>query len=184
MSTDKISKKANIDWDLLLDPKNEDERSELYLDDIEVISRDFVLEIQTALEQEMKVLIVEAKKRADVHWASNRIAREEEDENNQWRFGTRARMNGRSLSAEWFLNRFKPDPKGGKSQVYSTYLKKGTGNQYDLSAFKKATDDEFKSIKMTEEYYAVLRQRSNVLMKIRRLLNDYEKLIDKRKVEL
>ena len=66
MSTDKTSKKANIDWDLLLDPKNEDERSELYLDDIEAISRDFVLEIQTALEQEMKVLIVEAKKRADV----------------------------------------------------------------------------------------------------------------------
>ncbi|MCV3265083.1 hypothetical protein OGZ01_31400 (plasmid) [Vibrio harveyi] len=79
---------------------------------------------------------------------------------------------------------FQARSKGGKSQVYSTYLKKGTGNQYDLSAFKKATDDEFKSIKMTEEYYAVLRQRSNVLMKIRRLLNDYEKLIDKRKVEL
>ncbi|MCV3265084.1 hypothetical protein OGZ01_31405 (plasmid) [Vibrio harveyi] len=52
MSTDKTSKKANIDWDLLLDPKNEDERSELYLDDIEAISRDFVLEIQTALEQQ------------------------------------------------------------------------------------------------------------------------------------
>lgn len=125
MSTDKISKKANIDWDLLLDPKNEDERSELYLDDIEAISRDFVLEIQTALEQEMKVLIVEAKKRADVHWASNRIAREEEDENNQWRFGTRARMNGRSLSAEWFLNRFKPDPKGVNPKCIQHTSRKG-----------------------------------------------------------
>lgn len=184
MSTDKVSKKENVDWDLLLDTKNEDDRSELYLDDIEAISRDFVLEIQAALEQEMKVLIVEAKKRADVHWASNRIAREEEGKHNQWRFGTRAKMNGRSLSAEWFLNRFKPDPKGGKSQVFSTYIKKGTGNQYSLAAFKKATDDEFKSIKMTEEYYAVLRQRSNVLMKIRRLLNDYNKLIDKRKIDL
>ncbi len=50
MSTNKTSKKANnIDWDLLLDPKNEDERSELYFDDIEAISRDFVLETQTAL---------------------------------------------------------------------------------------------------------------------------------------
>ncbi|MFV8382816.1 conjugative transfer protein MobI(A/C) [Vibrio parahaemolyticus] len=184
MSTDKISKKADIDWDLLLDPKKEDERSALYIDDIEATSKDFVLEIQNAIEQEMKVLIVEAKTKADVHWRANRTAREEEDENNQWRFGTRARLNGRSLSAEWFLNRFVPDPKGGKSQVYSTYLKKGKGNQYDLSAFKKATDDEFKSIKMTEEYYVVLRQRSNLLMKIRRLLNDYEKLIDKRKVKL
>ncbi|MCV5959036.1 hypothetical protein OFO30_26995, partial [Escherichia coli] len=97
----------------------------------------------------------------------------------QGRVGTRVRILGVSLVAEWYRNRFVEQVPGQKKRVLSTHIKKGRGHAYSMSHFKKEPVWAQELIQQVETRYAVLRQRATALAKIRRALNEYERQLNK-----
>jgi hypothetical protein len=167
-------------WLDLLDPKLEEERSEITEDLLEAEGREFVAEVRSKLDHALAVLAVEAQQEADMYWNAHKSAREEASEDEQGRVGTRvARILGVSLVAEWYRNRFVEQVPGQKKRVLSTHIKKGRGHAYSMSHFKKEPVWAQELIQQVETRYAVLRQRATALAKIRRALNEYERQLNK-----
>lgn len=111
-------------WLNLLDPKLEEERSEITEDLLEAEGREFVAEVRSKLDHALAVLAVEAQQEADMYWSAHKSAREEASEDEQGRVGTRVRILGVSLVAEWYRNRFVEQVPGQKKRVLSTHIKK------------------------------------------------------------
>lgn len=166
-------------WLDLLDPKLEEERSEITADQLEAEGRKFVSEVRTQVDHALAVLAVEAQKEADMYWSAHKIAREEASEDEQGRVGTRVRIIGVSLVAEWYRNRFVERVPGQKKRVLSTHIKKGRGHAYSMSHFKKEPAWAQELIQQVESRYAMIRQRAAALAKVRRALNEYERLTKK-----
>ncbi|EFB1672062.1 hypothetical protein FJQ34_06965 [Escherichia coli] len=166
-------------WLDLLDPKLEEKRSEITEDLLEEEGREFVAEIRSKLDHALAVLAVEAQQEADMYWNAHKSAREEASANEQGRVGTRVRILGVSLVAEWYRNRFVEQVPGQKKRVLSTHIKKGRGHAYSMSHFKKEPAWAQELIQQVEGRYAVLRQRASALAKMRRALNEYERLLNK-----
>ncbi|HCE8971354.1 TPA: hypothetical protein NHT79_005024 [Klebsiella pneumoniae] len=166
-------------WLDLLDPKLEEERSEITEDLLEAEGREFVAEVRSKLDHALAVLAVEAQQEADMYWNAHKSAREEASEDEQGRVGTRVRILGVSLVAEWYRNRFVEQVPGQKKRVLSTHIKKGRGHAYSMSHFKKEPVWAQELIQQVETRYAVLRQRATALAKIRRALNEYERQLNK-----
>lgn len=168
-------------WQDLLE--KEEERGQLSIEDIKQEAREFIDDLRRRLDKELVVLAVEAQQQADMYWAANKSAREEAGPDEQGRVGTRVRLLHNSLVAEWYRNRFvKPElsgVSGGKMKVFSTYLRKGTAFRYPKHYFKKEPLWAQEVIELVENRYVLLRQRANVLSKIRRALAEYERLVDK-----
>ena len=101
-------------WLDLLDPKLEEERSEITEDLLEAEGREFVAEVRSKLDHALAVLAVEAQQEADMYWNAHKSAREEASEDEQGRVGTRVRILGVSLVAEWYRNRFVEQVPGQK----------------------------------------------------------------------
>jgi hypothetical protein len=166
-------------WLDLLEQGKEGERAQVSIEDLEKAARDFVAILQAQLDKEFTVIAVEAQQQADMYWATHRSAREDTKEKKQ-RIGTRVRLLNNSLVAEWYQNRFvKPEPGGERKRVFSTYLKKGGAFRYPKHYFKKEPQWSQEVIELVENRYVLLRQRANVLAKIRRALAEYERLVDK-----
>ncbi|RIJ70381.1 hypothetical protein D1505_24945 [Escherichia coli] len=166
-------------WLNLLDPKLEEERSEITEDLLEAEGREFVAEVRSKLNHALAVLAVEAQQEADMYWSAHKSAREEASEDEQGRVGTRVRILGVSLVAEWYRNRFVEQVPGQKKRVLSTHIKKGRGYAYSMSHFKKEPAWAQELIQEVETRYAALRQRATAIAKIRRALNEYERLLNK-----
>ncbi len=81
-------------WLDLLDPKLEEERSEITEDLLEAEGREFVAEVRSKLDHALAVLAVEAQQEADMYWNAHKSAREEASEDEQGRVGTRVRILG------------------------------------------------------------------------------------------
>ncbi|ATW34791.1 hypothetical protein BJP43_10360 (plasmid) [Candidatus Williamhamiltonella defendens] len=169
----------NVRWLDLLDPKLEEERSEITEDLLEAESRKFVAEVRSKIDHALAVLAVEAQQEADMYWNAHKSAREEASEVEQGRVGTRVRILGVSLVAEWYRNRFVEQVPGQKKRVLSTHIKKGRGHAYSMTHFKKEPAWAKELIQQVERRYATLRQRATALAKIRRALNEYERLLNK-----
>ncbi len=75
-------------WLNLLDPKLEEERSEITEDLLEAEGREFVAEVRSKLDHALAVLAVEAQQEADMYWNAHKSAREEASEDEQGRVGT------------------------------------------------------------------------------------------------
>ncbi len=105
-------------WLDLLDPKLEEERSEITEDLLEAEGREFVAEVRSKLDHALAVLAVEAQQEADMYWNAHKSAREEASEDEQGRVGTRVRILGVSLVAEWYRNRFVEQVPGQRKGFY------------------------------------------------------------------
>jgi hypothetical protein len=157
-----------------------DLRAQVSTEDIEREGRVFIAELRERIEKELAVIAVDAQRQADMYWAANKSAIEEAGPDKQGRVGTRVRLLNNSLVAEWYRNRFiKPELNGGKVKVFSTYLRKGGAFRYPKHYFKKEPQWAQEVIELVENRYVLLRQRANVLSKIRRALAEYERLVDK-----
>ncbi|CAM5558394.1 conjugative transfer protein MobI(A/C) [Eoetvoesiella caeni] len=171
------------DWEHLAQSNEPNERSGVFDDDFDAQGRKFVADIHAALETELNAIATDAQKTADTFWSLNEEMRAEGGKENQGYFGTRVRVVSNSLEAAWFVNRFASADarlaQGGKKKVFSTYIQKGLGFRYKKNGFKSAKDWELEAIELTEDRYELLRQRSNVLSKLRRALAEYERLLDK-----
>ncbi|MGI2124171.1 conjugative transfer protein MobI(A/C) [Shewanella baltica] len=166
-------------WLDLLDPKLEEDRSEITEDLLEAEGREFVTELRIKLDHALAVIAVEAQQEADMYWSAHRSAREDASEDEQCRVGTRVRILGVSLVAEWYRNRFVEQVPGQKKRVLSTHIKKGRGHAYSMTHFKKEPIWAQELIQQVESRYASLRQRATALAKIRRALNEYERMLNK-----
>lgn len=166
----------NINLDALLERGNVDGRAELDPNATCEMSSHIIAEMKSLIETELKILTVEAKAKADIHWLSNEMMREEGSEDEQWRYGTRVRLRGNTFSAEWYQNRFVKEVGKSKNRVFSTHIRKGRGHSYKRSAFKSANETELESIERTESHYKKAREKAEVLTAIRRLIKQYEKL--------
>jgi len=166
-------------WLELLDPEREDERSRITEDFLEAEGRRFVAEVRSKLDHALTVLAVEAHQEADMYWNAHNSAREEALAHEQGRVGTRVRIIGVSLVAEWYQNRFFEQTPGQKKRVLSTYIKKGDSHKYSMSHFKKEPVWAQDLIRQVEGRYAALRKRAAALSKIRRAVAEYERLLNK-----
>ena len=162
-------------WLERLEAKCEDARAEISLERFESEGRAFVAALGERLDRELVVLAVEAQQQADMYWAANASAREDAEEE-QGRMGTRVRIVGSTLVAEWYRNRFF-DRGGGSARVLSTYIRKGRASAYDFASFRRLPRWEREVIEVVEGRYAMLRRRAGVLAKIRRALGEYERLL-------
>lgn len=164
-------------WLELLEPKRIEARAEIAVEEFENEGGAFVAALGEWLDRELVVLAVEAQQQADMYWSANASARKEADAEEQGRMGTRVRIVGATLVAEWYRNRFF-DRGGGSARVLSTYVRKGRSAGYDASCFRRVPRWEKEVIAVVEGRYAVLRRRAGVLAKIRRALGEYRRLLD------
>lgn len=166
-------------WLDLLDPKREEERSDITEDILQAEGVEFVTSVRNKIDHALAVLALETQQEADMYWNAHKSAREDAPENEQGRVGTRVRIIGKSLVAEWYRNRFVEQMPGQKKRVLSTHIKKGRGHSYSMTNFKKEPAWAQELIQKVECRYAALRQRATALAKIRRALNEYERLLNK-----
>jgi len=168
-------------WLQLLDADKEEDRLNITEELLDSENNEFIKNIREQVDHALAVIAVEAQQEADVYWNANRTAQEEGLTNEQCRIGTRVRIIGVSLVAEWYRNRFfKNDPKQKKKSILSTHIKKGRSNKYSMSHFKKEPNWAQDLIKQIEDRYVILRQRNAALTKIRRAIREYERLLNKK----
>lgn len=167
------------DWHFLASSAQPAEREDITGEELDSASRAFVQTLRDCLDHELNVMVTDAKKAADIFWAINHEMRESGNANEQGFFGTRARLVNNTLSAVWYKNSFAPKAGQTKKTVFSQHLGKGNSPRYPVSTFKSARDWERDAIDVTEDRYALLRQRSKALSKIRAALSEYERLLDK-----
>ncbi|HDO1192889.1 TPA: hypothetical protein P2Q19_003820 [Aeromonas salmonicida] len=167
-------------WLELLDPERLDERSEITADVLAAERTQFVSEVRNQLDHALAVLALEAQQESDMYWSAHNLAREDEGEDEQGRVGTRVRIVKKvSLSVEWYRNRFVSAQPNEKKLVFSTYIKKGKKHEYSMSNFKNEPQWAQELIQQVESRYARIRQRASALAKIRRALNEYDRLLSK-----
>ncbi|MDU4190474.1 MULTISPECIES: conjugative transfer protein MobI(A/C) [Aeromonas] len=167
-------------WLELLDPDLEDERSEITADVLAAEREQFVSEVRKQLDHALAVLALEAQQESDMYWSAHNIAREDAGEDEQGRVGTRIRIIRKvTLSVEWYRNRFVSAQPNEKKLVFSTYIKKGKSHKYSMANFKNEPQWAQELIQRVESRYARIRQRASALTKVRRALNEYERLLDK-----
>lgn len=133
-----------------------------------------------SLDAALAQIIVEAQIEADLYWS---VVKSSRDDYTGWdsfcRIGTRITVKGGSFSAEWYRNRYAPNPGGPAKIVYSTYLRKGKGYSYPMSIFSREPDWVQTQVAATEAQYAKLRERAAALTKIRTAVKVYERLYNK-----
>lgn len=167
-----------VDWQHLSVSKEPQDREVVPEADMHEASKSFIDSVRTLIEQELYVLTVDARKAADAFWQMNKKMRATDDPKLQGFFGTRARIVKNSLDATWYKNRFITNKVTGSTRVLSDHVAKGKGYRYPVISFKTAKEWEKAAIKVAEDRYAPLRQRSATLTKIRRAVAEYERLVD------
>lgn len=154
----------------------------LHSEDMDRLTMELINIVKTALSIELKLVALHAVKQANLFWQTNQSAIEDGDD--ICFIGTRVRLTGNSLSAEWYKNYFHnpggTSPLGNgenkqKTNVYSIYIKKNNKEGYNMSQFKSVPVWAKEVIRIVEDKYRPLRTRSSTLTKVRRLINDYEK---------
>jgi len=164
----------------LLEASGASLRETIQTADLDRDSKDGLNAVRAYLQKELGKVALIAQKSADAYWSVIKEARVTEDKKNQCMIGTRVRFMGASstLAAEWYRNRFSMS-KGGSSRVYSEYIRKGQGHRYSMTAFKSEPYWARQVIEMVENRYALLRKRAEILGKVKRLLVEYEELLEK-----
>lgn len=167
------------DWEFLSSTDDTTERDDVTSEELDAVGRKFTETLRQLVDAELYVIATDARKSADIFWELNQEVRESGVAGDQGYFGTRVRILNNSLAAVWHKNRFAPG-QGGKKKVLSDHLKKDRSHhRYPANTFKGAKDWEREAIDVTEDRYALLRQRSTALSKIRRVIAEYERLLDK-----
>ncbi len=166
------------DWEYLSSTNDTTERDDVTSDELDAVGRKFTETVRQLVDTELYVIATDARKSADIFWEINQEVRDSGVAGDQGYFGTRVRILNNSLAAVWHKNRFAPG-QGGKKKVLSEHLEKGKAHRYPAKTFKGARDWEREAIDVTEDRYALLRQRSKALSKIRAALSEYERLLDK-----
>ena len=96
----------------------------------------------------------------DEHYALNAHV---QDPRELARLGARCRVRQGSLEITWFRMRWQKQT-GGKSRVYSTYLRKGRGNKYSANMLSKGTTAaEWEIVSRYEEKFATLRRQHKTI---------------------
>jgi len=164
----------------LLEASGTSLRETIQTADLERDSKEGLVPVLAYLQGEFGKVGLIAQKAADAYWSVIKEARTTEDKKNQCMVGTRVRFMGASstLAAEWYRNRFSMT-KGGNTRVYSEYIRKGQGHRYSMTAFKGEPYWARQVIEMVENRYAILRKRAEILGKVKRLLIEYEELLEK-----
>jgi len=104
-------------WLQLLDTDKEKDRLNITEEILDSEHNEFIKNIQEQMDHALAVFAIEAQQEADVYWNENRIAQKEGLTNEQCRIGTRVRIIGVSLVAEWYRNHFfKNDSKQKKKR--------------------------------------------------------------------
>jgi len=171
-----------LDFGALLQAQDAHLRDELQASALDADSQKALQAVHSCFEEENAKIGVLAQKYADVFWSAVKESRKTVGKKEQCMIGTRVRLTGESssLTAEWYRNRFSTS-KSGQSRIYSEYIKKGTGHRYSMTAFRREPYWARQVIEMVEDRYAVLRQRAEILGKIRRSLSEYERLLESAK---
>jgi len=164
----------------LLEASGASLRESIQTADLDRDSKDGLDAVRAYLQKELGKVALIAQKSADAYWSVIKEARVTEDKKNQCMIGTRVRFMGASstLAAEWYRNRFS-STQGGDSRIYSEYIRKGQGHRYSMTAFKREPYWARQVIEMVENRYAILRKRAELLGKAKRLLAEYEELLEK-----
>lgn len=165
----------------LLQPKNHEDRTFCSVLDLEQHTAEFVRSTLSAIDVELRVIAMLGQKRADEYWSMNADHRERAkvsgDKSQLCYLGTRVRIVGNAVSFEWYRNRTRPAQEGSdRSQVFSTYIKKGKGNRYPDSFFAREPEWAKKLIRETEDAYEPLRKRVALLTTLRKRLNEYVRM--------
>lgn len=113
---------------------------------------------------------------ADWFWNYSSNMREESGE--FAKFGTRVRRVKGAFVAEWYTNTLFTDSSSGDQRMFSNYIKKGEGDRYLKSAFRRALPWEKEMIYKIEDGYACLRKRSRALTKVKLALAQLEKTLE------
>jgi len=163
----------------LLGAKDSSRRDTIRTADLDRESRKGLTSVLSYFQDELGRIALVGQKSADVYWSVVKEARATEDKKNQCMIGTRVRFLGANstFAAEWYRNRFSTS-RDGQSRLYSEYIRKGQGHSYSMSAFKREPLWARQVIEMIEERYSILRQRAEIVAKIRRALTEYEKLLE------
>ena len=177
-------KAVEIDWRTISKSKDSRELDTVTGEMLERESTTFVQTVRQLVDTELYVIATAAQKTADAFWEVHHEVRESGDPKEQGYFGTRARIVDNSLDAHWVKNTIISQG-NGKKRVQSDHLKREdpvtrkVGIRYPASVFKSAKRWEKEMIKVTEDRYVLLRQRSQALSKIRSALAEYDRLVQK-----
>jgi hypothetical protein len=162
----------NQDWAALMAAKAISARQQMTRQHLAQAAYAGLAQMKALAEEALQRLVVEAQKEADDFWAENQYQRAQGSKEEQGKFGTRVRLINHSLQATWYRNRFI------RKKPYSVHIRKGRQTmRYPESAFAQANAWEKILIKLIEDRYALLRQRSAVLSRLRALLAEYERLL-------
>lgn len=93
----------------------------------------------------------------------------------EWnKYGVRVRTRKVSISIEWFVNVI-AGPKGRRKHR-AFYVSRGLGSKYSMSKFPKAAAWELRAIAEFEDAAAPLRQQADILVRIVKLVDQYQAL--------
>jgi hypothetical protein len=148
--------------------------------ELKASSLSFVQSVRHSTLQEIHSLSIQGKCNANLFYQTQLAAREEGGPDEQSYLGTRARVKGGSLCLEWYRNRFRivQTPRGAKKKVFSQYIPKNRADGYTSATFSKEPQWARDVAAEVEGEYQKLRKRGEILGKIKRLLGEYEKLVE------
>lgn len=129
---------------------------------------DFVATVQQSIEWEKSVIVAEAKKHARDFLERTKLAPE-----GFRAFWVYVRRNKASLEIVWVRNAIRNKRSG--TVLFTEPIPKGPKFSYPHKAFKGASEHEIIDILVTEEKFALLRQRWPILTGLSRELRKYEK---------
>jgi hypothetical protein len=147
---------------------------------IKAESTEFVQRIRGLVEAETLLLGVRATKKADYFWIAQEESWEGGNEEEQCYMGTRVKNTNGTITLEWFKNNFRTiqTPKGKRKQVFSEYIKKDTKGGYGAMLYRGQPKWAQEVMREVEGEYQRVRKRTEILGKMKRLMRDYEALIE------
>lgn len=166
----------------------EDARAKVSFEDIRKKQADLIQQSLVLADQLRDTVEIAGRKTSDQFWVANRQARELGSEDDQGRFGTRVRRRSpRTLSFEWYVNRFWNDSNkdASKKRIASKYIPKSYRYHHDMRQFMTAPEWERFAIQVAESRFKQLREINDiltvlvdVLLKVQRLQDKFAKTID------
>ncbi len=134
-----------------------------------------MMRMKQQLEVEWETLLEEANRLVRQYWDKVHEAKSTRDFSEWNKYGVRVRRRKTTISIEWFFNTIR-GPKNNRLHR-AFYVSRGKGYMYPLSKFSKAnTAWERPAIAEFEAAAGPLRQRAELLMRMEKLVNQYEAL--------
>ncbi len=169
---------ADIDYWELIPRDAKKERENIDLGEMEIDTLKTCEVMLNLLHQEVGKAGLTSRIACDAFWDVNQAHRDAAEIEGQQRIGTRVRVVNKTLSMEWYRNRFAPGD-GSKKSVFSTHLSRGKGLRYHRSLFQDEPDWSREVVEYTENVYANERLKLSILKEIRKHIKRYERLIKK-----